>query len=104
VWLDDDGVKCVHPGWPLLSGYARVMGSWEAIFESTRSIAFELADLDVRLVGGLAWVTNVERMRMHDGEGDRGAEALATNLFVRHGGAWRMVLHHASPIAGRPVA
>jgi ketosteroid isomerase-like protein len=103
VWLDDDGVKCVHPGWPLLSGIERVMGSWEAIFESTSAIAFELADLVVRIVGGLGWVTNVERMRMSEAAGERGAEALATNLFTMRDGVWRMVLHHASPIVGRPV-
>jgi ketosteroid isomerase-like protein len=104
VWLDDESIKCVHPGWPLLSGFARVMDSWGAIFENTQWIRFELADLDVRVVGGIAWVTNVERMRMREEGGERTAEALATNLFIVRDDAWRMVLHHASPIARRPVA
>jgi hypothetical protein len=26
------------------------------------------------------------------------AKVLATNVFRRHGGRWRMVLHHGSPV------
>ena len=38
VWLPDDRVKCVHPGWELLSGFEAIMASWRAIFQNTEAI------------------------------------------------------------------
>jgi hypothetical protein len=29
-----------------------------------------------------------------------GARATATNVFVRDGASWRMVVHHSSPVGG----
>jgi ketosteroid isomerase-like protein len=100
VWLDDPGVKCIHPGGEVLVGLPRVLASWEAIFRNTPSIRFELADLDVAIVGGLAWASATERIQQGPLDGPA-AEAAVTNLFVLHEGRWRMILHHASPIARR---
>ena len=33
VWVHDEHVKCVHPGWPLLTGWDAVRESWRTIFE-----------------------------------------------------------------------
>ena len=72
-----DHAKCVHPGWPLLTGWDAVRSSWEAIFESTEEMRFTLGDVRVS-------VTTV----------------LATNLFERAPDGWRMVHHHASHVLG----
>ncbi|MBK8179419.1 MAG: nuclear transport factor 2 family protein [Planctomycetes bacterium] len=107
VWLDDDSVQCVHPAGERLVGRERVLGSWAAIFRATESIAFELEDLTIEIVGDLAWVSAVERIRAGPGASARSVdprpagEAVATNLFVRRDGAWKLVLHHASPVARR---
>jgi ketosteroid isomerase-like protein len=98
VWLDDDRIQCVHPGWALLSGRARVHESWSAIFENTKSIEFELSDLQVEIAGPIAWATCVERIQSIAGGEEIEATAVATNLFVLEGGAWKLFLHHASPI------
>ena len=82
----------------LLSGRARVHESWRAIFENTKSIEFELSDLQVEIAGPIAWATCVERIQSIAGGEEIEAAAVATNLFVLEGGAWKLFLHHASPI------
>ena len=98
VWLDDDRIQCVHPGWGLLAGRAKVFESWKAIFENTSSIEFELSDLTIEVAQGFAWATCIERIRSTVGGEEVEASAVATNLYVFDDGAWRMLLHHASPI------
>jgi ketosteroid isomerase-like protein len=99
VWLDDPFVKCIHPGGEVLIGPERVLASWAAIFRSTRKIRFEIADLSIEIVGDMAWATGIERIRSSTEQGLVQSEAAATNLFVKRDDGWRMVLHHASPIA-----
>ena len=100
VWLDDDTIQCVHPAGERLVGRERVLGSWQAIFTGTDKIRFELQDLTIEIIGDFAWASVIERI--HPGEGTQAvSEAVATNLFVRRDNAWRLLLHHASPIARR---
>ena len=54
IWLHADYVRCVHPGWGLLSGWDSVRQSWEAIFKDSRELRFTLSDLQVQTEGGLA--------------------------------------------------
>ena len=96
VWHDGPEVKCVHPGGEILVGIERVLASWKAIFEHTDEIAFELVDLDVQIGGELAWTTLIERIRIGP---DAASVAAATNVYSLRKGEWRMLLHHASPIA-----
>jgi ketosteroid isomerase-like protein len=100
VWLDDDSIQCVHPASERLVGRERVLGSWAAIFAATDEIHFELADLALEIAGDFAWASAIERIRPGKADGPI-TEAVATNLFVRRGDAWKLVLHHASPIARR---
>jgi ketosteroid isomerase-like protein len=100
VWLDDDRIQCVHPASERLVGRERVLGSWAAIFRATDAIAFELEDLSIEIVGDFAWASAIERIRPGRG-GEPASEAVATNLFVRRADGWKLVLHHASPIARR---
>jgi ketosteroid isomerase-like protein len=101
LWLDDDSIRCVHPGCDLLVGRERVLGSWLAIFGSTDAIRFELADLSIEITGECAWATNVERIRTTLRGAEHVSEAIATNLYVLRDAQWRLALHHASPIARR---
>jgi ketosteroid isomerase-like protein len=100
VWVHDDAVKCVHPGWPLLTGWAAVRESWQAIFANTEEMRFTLSDVHVVLHTDLAWVTCTENI-LSDVRGRVAVTAiLATNLFARAGEEWRMVHHHASHVLG----
>ena len=101
VWADEPTIKCVHPGGELIVGTARVMESWRLIFENSHSLRFELLDLDLEVVGDLAWANNVERFHIGLESGIVITESAATNLYVRREEEWKMILHHASPIARR---
>jgi ketosteroid isomerase-like protein len=105
VWERSERASVTHPGWPRLGGWGRVAGSWDAIFRHTPYIQFVLTDERVDVVGDAAWVTvdeNILQAADADESGTAGALAgarvAATNVFVRHGQAWRMVMHHGSPV------
>jgi ketosteroid isomerase-like protein len=107
VWERSERASVTHPGWPRLSGWGRVAGSWDAIFRHTPYIQFVLTDERIDVVGDTAWVSLDENILQSAGapEGDPGGEGLlagarvaATNVFVRDGQDWRMVVHHGSPV------
>jgi hypothetical protein len=61
----------------------------------------------VDVVGDTAWVTLDENILQaagvteDDDDGDvplSGARVAATNVFVRDGDRWQMVVHHGSPV------
>ncbi len=98
VWAHDGQVMCVHPGWPLASGWREVRSTWEVIFANTESIRFRITDEHVDARGELGWVVCVEQMASQALGEPGGGAVLATNLFRRDGEAWRLVHHHASPL------
>ena len=100
VWEHSDRVVVTHPGWPMLRGWAKVAGSWDAIFRNTGYIQFVLTDEDVTVEGDTAWVTLDENILQSGGDDElSGSRATTINVFVRDEGAWRLVVHHASPVA-----
>ena len=104
VWSHGEHVRCVHPGWCLLSGWDAVRQSWEAIFRDSSEMRFSISDVDVHVDGDLAWVTCGENI-LSEARGNLSVTAvLATNLFQRRGPDWLMVHHHASHILAAPAA
>ncbi len=98
VWHHDEQVMCVHPGWPILRGWADVGASWERILSGPGANQFILTNASVTVVGNAAWVSVDENMINDSGTG----VATATNIFARtsgdNGGEWKMVVHHAGPV------
>ena len=94
VWEHTDRVTCVHPGWPVLSGWASVAASWYALFDGPQRLQFIVTDEHVHVVDGSAWVTCNENLL----EGGGTQAVAATNVFVATDGRWRMVHHHGSPV------
>ena len=103
LWLHADHVRCVHPGWCLLSGWEAVRQSWDAILKDSRELRFTLSDVQIQVEGSLAWVTGTENI-LSQLQGNISVTAvLATNIYERTGTRWRLVLHHASHIlTGEP--
>jgi ketosteroid isomerase-like protein len=98
VWTHGAHVRCVHPGWPLLRGWDAVRTSWQRIFASTEEMRFTLSEVDVSVGGDLAWITCIENILSDVGGRVTVTAILATNLFERHPGGWRLVHHHASHV------
>jgi ketosteroid isomerase-like protein len=97
VWLHEDRVTCVHPGWHRLDGWSEVRRSWENIFANSRPWTVACEDVRVVIAGEIAWVLCVEVLRPFGLSGeDAAARMQATNVFVRQDGVWRMAHHHAS--------
>ena len=103
VWSDDDEVSCIHPGGPRLAGYEQVRENWAQIFRSGQRLQVHPSD-QVIVTGMMFSVHSLhENILVQSGEG-RGARSVVvtTNVYVRSGSGWRMVLHHGS-LAPAPV-
>jgi uncharacterized protein (TIGR02246 family) len=98
LWFPAEWAECVHPGSVSLRGWDAVRDSWRQIFDNGARLAVSLSEVRVRMLGDVAWVSCLERIATADAEQIHTSLMQATNLFVRHDGRWRMVVHHASPV------
>ena len=98
VWASGDHVKCIHPGWSLLSGWEAVKASWEMIFSNTKEIRFTLSDVRVQIHGLFAWVVLTENLLSQVQQDVTATTLLATNIYEKTNGIWQMVHHHASHV------
>ncbi|RII12457.1 hypothetical protein DSC45_25255 [Streptomyces sp. YIM 130001] len=112
-WLSGDegeGISCVHPGWPLLTGRGEVLRSYALIMANTEYIQFFLTDVHVCVHGDTALVTCTENI-LSGGPAEDGAElgplvgqlVVATNVFRRTEDGWQLWSHHASPVLAESV-
>jgi ketosteroid isomerase-like protein len=99
VWSDDDEVCCIHPGGPRLTGYEQVRENWAQIFKSGQRLQVHLSDQVI--VSGIMFSVHSlhENILVRGAGGIAGARSVvvATNVFLRAGSGWRMLLHHGSP-------
>jgi ketosteroid isomerase-like protein len=97
LWSRERVVACLHPGWDPLTGRIAVMRSWAAILAAPSSPPVRPADECAFFTAeGSAVVVCAELID--------DVRLVATNVFVREQGAWRLVHHHASPLArNRPA-
>lgn len=102
LWLRDQRIVCIHPGWRKLSGWGPIMASWERIFDSAFDMKFQLGELDVMISGDLAVIVVEEELTQRGYDGASRSQVLATNVFERSGTKWFMILHHGSPVIAPP--
>ena len=99
VWATDADAYCVHPGGEILRGWPRVRRAWAAVFASTSYIQFIVTNVEASEHGDVGVVSCVENVLAGEGADHlHGGTAVATNVFVRRDGRWRMLAHHASPM------
>jgi ketosteroid isomerase-like protein len=103
AWSHGEHVKCVHPGWPLLSGWPTVRESWRTIFANTAEMRFTIGDVNVVASETMACVTCTENILAEVQGRISATSILATNVFERGPQGWRMILHHASHVLSRPA-
>jgi ketosteroid isomerase-like protein len=98
VWLRDQKIACIHPGWRKLSGWGPVMQSWEGIFNSAFEMKFEVRELEIFAADDLAVVITEENLTQRGYDGGARSQVIATNVFERIGQKWLMISHHGSPV------
>ena len=105
VWLQEEWVRCLHPGWDMVEGWEAVRESWERIFQNTQYMRIAVGLQFVQVENSLAWVCCTEKISSAaEGRFDT-AYVQATNLFKRQEGNWYLILHHSShlPRAGGEI-
>jgi hypothetical protein len=94
LWAREVEVACIHPGWGALAGRRAVVESWQSLLANARSPTPQCRAPRAFVHGEAAFVICFEDLA--------GNYLLATNVFVRERGAWRMVHHQSGPTADRP--
>ena len=102
LWLREQRIVCIHPGWRRLVGWGPVMESWERIFKSAFEMKFELGDINVTINDNLAVVVVEENLTQRGYDGGTRSQVLSTNVFERVEDKWLVVLHHGSPVIAPP--
>jgi len=93
LWSRTAPVLCVHPGWNALAGRDGVIQSWRAILGNPDSPRVMCHDDRAFLYDDLAIVQCEEELET--------GHLVATNMFIREAGAWKMIHHQASPLIVR---
>ena len=93
LWAKAAPVACVHPGWPALADRQAVMESWRGILSNPEAPRIVCYDEQVFLYGDTALVVCEEELG--------GGTLIASNLFVREDGAWRIAHHQAGQLVAR---
>jgi hypothetical protein len=93
LWATAVLVTCIHPGWSAMRGRGPVIASWRSILSGGGSPEVVCANATSYLLGESAYVICEERIG--------GAVLIATNVFVREHGAWKLAHHHAGQVAAR---
>ena len=93
LWAATAPVACMHPGMGVVTGREPVLASWRGILRHPGAPSLSCSEVAVHLLGTSAFVTCLE------GQEGKRARLIATNVFVREDGHWRLVHHHASPLA-----
>jgi len=97
VWASDDSIACIHPLAAPLNGRAAVAAGWRSMFEAAGQFRVQVepaqeireAPLVIRIVREYLVIGQETEPR---------PPILATNVYRKGAGGWRMVLHHASPL------
>jgi hypothetical protein len=96
LWAKDAPVVCVHPGWGPLTDRETILASWRAILTGRNAPDIRCRGPQVFQHRDTAIVICYEMI---------GAGFLvATNVFVRQKGRWKMVHHQAGPTNHEPPA
>src|SRR4029453_909921 len=98
LWFPAEWVECVHPGMGPIRGWGAVRESWAVLVSAAGSRLVAATDVQIRLIGDVAWVSCDERIATRSDGRMASSLAHATNVFVRHDGTWRMAVHHASSV------
>jgi ketosteroid isomerase-like protein len=96
LWASLTPVACIHPGWDALHGREDVLESFRAILGGGSGPRVTCVNPAATLIGEAAFVV------CHETIDD--AQLVATNVFVREDGRWKLVHHQAGQMSARRPA
>ena len=94
LWARQASVVCIHPGWQALTLREAVMKSWRGILANPDAPPIQCRAPRAHIQGGLGVVVCYEVLG--------NSVLVATNMFAREDGAWKMVHHQAGPCGTPP--
>jgi ketosteroid isomerase-like protein len=97
LWHHSPNTECIHPGWDRLRGWPAIQESWTRIFQHQGPLPVQASEPLVHWCSDMAWVTCYENVTVQERGTVQISQMMATNVFERIEGRWRMVIHHASP-------
>jgi ketosteroid isomerase-like protein len=97
VWAEDEEIVCIHPGGPRLTGYEQVRESWAQMFKARPRLQVHLSN-QVYVQGMMLSIHSVHENIAVAGEPKARPPMVATNVYLRTGSGWRLLVHHASPV------
>ena len=96
LWAQIPTISCIHPGWNHLLGRDLVIESWDSILANHDGPSFTIEGAMASIYNDMAVVICYEEFKM--------ATLVATNIFVREEGFWRIMHHQASASPPPPVS
>ena len=94
IWAQEAPIACLHPGWPPLQDRIKIMESWQGILANPPKPPIAVLQPQVQFHGDMAVVICWEAIgKIH---------LVATNIFLREDGAWRMVMHQSGQTPHAP--
>lgn len=93
LWAEVARVTCAHPGKEVLVGRDAVLDSFRALLAASAAPSLVCDRPVAHILGGAAYVT------CYEGASGESPVLLATNVFTREEGRWRLVHHHAGPLS-----
>lgn len=98
VWAEEEDIVCVHPGGARHTGTVEVRESWRQILAHGPGLRFHLVGNRV-FSGRMISIHSVYEHVTVAGESRQANPVLATNIYLLTDRGWRMLMHHASPLA-----
>ena len=102
VWAEDEEVLCIHPGGVRVSGLAAIREIWRQMFAGGPRLAVYVGQVMATQAMLMATHSVHEYIAMK-GEPRPAHPVVATNVYVRSGNGWHMIVHHASLTPQRSV-
>lgn len=91
LWAETLPVFCCHPGWPPILGRDEILASWREILRAGAQLDIVFMPRQMAQVGELGIACGIELLGQN--------QFACTNVFAQEDGRWRMVHHHAGPLA-----
>lgn len=96
VWAEDEEIVCIHPGGQRLTGYDQVRDSWAQILAGRQRLQVHISN-QVCTHGMMLAIHSLHENILVVGESSSRSPVVCTNVYMRTGNGWRMLMHHASP-------